>query len=165
LKFRILVSACLIGEPVRYDGNHARRRSGVLEKWRREGRLLPVCPEVDGGLPVPRTRAEIVGGEGAGVLNGAASVLDADGRDVTEFFLTGARKALQAARDHNVRLAILKEGSPSCGSSAISDGSFSGTRKPGRGVTAALLERCGIRVLSESEMEEAAAFLADLEAS
>jgi len=162
---KVLVSACLVGEPVRYDGKDARCPDVILEKWRIEGRLVPICPEVAGGLPVPRTRSEIQGHGGSPVLEGATQVLDESGRDVTSFFLAGAKKALQSARDHGLRFAILKEGSPSCGSGSISDGNFAGTRKRGRGVTTALLEREGIRVFSELELRQAADFLETLQST
>jgi uncharacterized protein YbbK (DUF523 family) len=160
---RILVSACLLGERVRYDGRDALCESDVLERWAREGRLVPFCPEVAGGFPVPRPPAEIVGGDGRSVLAGASPVRDVGGRDVTSFFLEGARGAVAAARSERVRLAVLKEGSPSCGTSVIYDGTFSGRRRSGPGVTAALLEQAGIRVFSENELAAAAAYAAALE--
>ncbi|MCO6009088.1 DUF523 domain-containing protein [Actinoallomurus purpureus] len=160
---RILVSACLLGRPVRYDGTGKRSDHRVFERWRAEGRLVPVCPEVRGGLPVPRPPAEIHGGLGGDVLDGRARVLTRDGADVTEHFLEGARQALDEARAHGVRMAILKESSPSCGVARIYDGTFSGTGVPGEGVTTALLERHGIAVFAENAIDEAAAHLADLE--
>ena len=160
---RILISSCLLGERVRYDGGAAAVASGVLDRWRREGRLVPFCPEVAAGLAVPRPPVEIEGGRGgAMVLDGAARVADAAGREATADFVHGARQALRAARDAGVELAILKDGSPSCGSSYIYDGSFSGSRLPGRGVTAELLERHGVRVFSEAEIAEAADYLSTL---
>lgn len=156
---KVLVSACLLGERVRYNGADARCASDVLERWAREGRLLPFCPEVAGGLPVPRPAAEIGEGDGRAVLSGAARVRDQAGRDLTGFFREGARAALEAARAQGARLAVLKDGSPSCGTAAIYDGTFSGTRRAGPGVTAALLEENGIRVFSERQLELADAWL------
>lgn len=96
---RILVSACLMGRKVRYDGAAKTSGDALLAAWWREGRLVPFCPEVEGGLPVPRPAAEIEGGAGGeAVLSGAARVLTAGGADVTEAFLAGARAALAAAR-------------------------------------------------------------------
>lgn len=162
---KVLVSACLLGERVRYHGGDARCASEVLDRWAREGRLVPFCPEVSGGLPVPRPAAEIVSGDGRDVLAAAAPVRDAAGQDLTRSFLGGARGALQAARAHGALVAVLKDGSPSCGTAAIHDGTFSGRRRPGPGVTAALLAEAGLRVFSERELSEADACLRALEAS
>jgi uncharacterized protein YbbK (DUF523 family) len=162
---RILVSACLLGQPVRYDGTGRRSDNELFEHWRAEGRLVPFCPEVRGGLPVPRPAAEIAGGYGDDVLDGRATVVTGDGTDVTRFFLVGAWQTLERARSYGVRLAILKDGSPSCGSLRIHDGTFSGEKIPGEGVTTALLERHGIAVFTENAIEEAAARLAELEGS
>ena len=129
---RILVSACLMGRRVRYDGGAKTSSDERLAAWLREGRLVPFCPEVEGGLAVPRPAAEIEGGAGgAAVLSGAARVLATDGSDVTAAFVTGARAALEAARACGARLAVLKEGSPSCGALTIYDGTFSGAAHPG----------------------------------
>ncbi|WP_030167259.1 DUF523 domain-containing protein [Spirillospora albida] len=160
---RVLVSSCLAGRPVRYDGGARPVASGVFDRWRSEGRLVPVCPEVSGGLPVPRPPAEIVGGDGTAVLDGTARVLANTGEDVTAAFLQGARQALDAARRAGVRVAVLKESSPSCGTARIYDGTFTGRTVPGHGVTTALLERAGIRVFPEGDLEAAAAFIAALE--
>lgn len=160
---RILVSACLLGRPVRYDGTGRRSDDTLFRRWQDEGRLVSVCPEVGGGLPVPRPPAEIVGGLGGDVLDGRAHVLTRDGTDVTTHFIAGARQALERARAYDIRLAILKEGSPSCGSLQVFDGTFAGRRIPGEGVTTALLERHGIAVFGENAIEDAAACLAQLE--
>jgi uncharacterized protein YbbK (DUF523 family) len=163
---QILVSACLLGRPVRYDGTAKRRDDKILARWRAEGRLLSVCPEVSGGLPVPRPPAEIssaAGPGGAAVLDGAAQVTTAGGVDVTAAFVRGAERTLEVARQHAVRLAVLKEGSPSCGSGRIHDGTFTGTQAVGSGVTTALLERNGVRVFSEDQLDAAAAYLSELE--
>ncbi|SEM55028.1 DUF523 domain-containing protein [Nonomuraea pusilla] len=161
---RILVSACLMGRRVRYDGGAKTSGDARLARWREEGRLVPFCPEVAGGLPVPRPAAEIEpGASGADVLAGAARVLAADGSDVTAEFVRGARAALDAARAAGARLAVLKEGSPSCGSLTIYDGTFGGRRVAGHGVTTALLEQHGIRVFSEDHLDDAAACLRTLE--
>jgi uncharacterized protein YbbK (DUF523 family) len=160
---RILVSACLLGQPVRFDGTGRRSDDALFELWRVQGRLVPFCPEVRGGLPVPRPAAEISGGYGEDVLDGRARVLTRDGMDVTRHFVVGAWQALAQARAYAVRLAVLKEGSPSCGSSRIHDGTFAGRKIPGEGVTTALLERHGIAVFAEDALDALAARLADLE--
>lgn len=151
---RVLVSACLLGQPVRYDG----RDSGhpdLLQRWQAEGRVVPQCPEVAGGLPTPRPPAEIPGGQGAAVLDGQAQVVTVTGLDVSEAFLAGARQALALVREHGIRVAVLKAGSPSCGNRLTYDGTFSGVKVPGEGVTTALLRREGVLVFSELELEDA----------
>ena len=159
---RILVSACLLGERVRYDGGDARLDDPRLERWLSEGRLIALCPEVEGGLGTPRPPAEIRDGDGRAVLDGLAEVVTRDGEAVTDAFVRGAEDALAAARAGNARLAILTERSPSCGSSRIYDGTFSGVTREGSGVTTALLEKHGIRVFSPSETGAAEAYLDSL---
>ncbi|MBP2703121.1 DUF523 domain-containing protein [Microbispora sp. RL4-1S] len=160
---RILVSACLLGSRVRYDGGAKTSDDEVLTAWRAEGRLVSFCPEVEGGLPIPRPPAEIEGGAGgAAVLSGAARIRTPSGDDVTAAYLSGAQQALAVARSFGIRVAILKEGSPSCGSLRIHDGSFRGRTTPGQGVTTALLEANGIRVFAEDRIADAARHLADL---
>jgi uncharacterized protein YbbK (DUF523 family) len=161
---RVLVSACLLGQRVRHDGGDARSASAVLARWTAEGRVVPLCPEVAGGLPVPRPPAEIRGRGGAAVLEATAQVVTRAGADVTDAFLRGAQEALAVAWRDGLKVAVLKEGSPSCGSTAIHDGTFTARRVPGQGVTAALLRRSGIQVFSEHELEEAARAIAELEA-
>ncbi|QYJ17114.1 hypothetical protein Rxycam_02952 [Rubrobacter xylanophilus DSM 9941] len=160
---RVLVSACLLGCRVRYSGSDARIKDAVLERWVREGRVVVLCPEVAGGLPVPRPPAEIRGGDGHAVLDGTARVVDRRGRDVTAFFVEGARLALGAVRESGVRVAVLKQKSPSCGSRHIYDGRFGGRLREGVGVAAALLERSGVRVFGEDEVAEADRYLRGLE--
>jgi uncharacterized protein YbbK (DUF523 family) len=162
---RVLVSACLLGEKVRYNGADAASGSGILRDWVREDRVVPFCPEVAGGLGVPRPAAEIQGGGGGSVLDGAGQVRTHAGDVVTEAFLRGAERALQAALASGARLAVLKDGSPSCGSDFVHDGTFTGRRVPGAGVTAALLRRNGIAVFCESRLDEAEEYLRGLEGS
>jgi uncharacterized protein YbbK (DUF523 family) len=160
---RVLVSACLLGERVRYDGRDAVSHDDVLVRWSSEGRVVRFCPEVAGGLGVPRPAAEIRGWGGAAVLARRASVVTREGADVTDAFVAGAERALEAALANGVRLAVLKENSPSCGSTHVYDGTFTGTRVAGQGVTAALFEARGIRVFSEQSLGAAAAYLETLE--
>lgn len=160
---KILVSRCLLGHRVRYDGG-AHGPFGLLERWQAEGRVVALCPEVAGGLPTPRPPAEIPGGQGAEVLDGARPVLGVDGEDVTAAFVAGAEQALALVERHGIRLALLKARSPSCGNRENYDGSFTGARVAGEGVTAAALRRAGVRVFSEEELAELAAALAELEA-
>ena len=147
-----LVSACLLGICTRYDGGCC--PVPQLIELAARGLAVPVCPEVAGGLPVPRPPAEIVGGDGQAVLDGQARVLTIDGKDVTEAFLAGARQALETAQRLGIRQAVLKDDSPSCGCRRIYDGTFSDRMVPGQGIAAALLQRNGITVLSEQDLEE-----------
>lgn len=145
-----LVSACLLGLPTRYDGDD--NFNWRLCRLGRRSGLIPVCPEQLGGLPTPRRPAEIKGGDGKAVLRGSAAVLDDAGKDLTGQFLRGAFAALRLARLYRVDGAILKSGSPSCGSGSIRDGSFSGRHCRGDGVAAALLKIYGIPVYPETAL-------------
>jgi uncharacterized protein YbbK (DUF523 family) len=159
----VLVSACLLGEKVRYNGADASCLDSIIAKWSDEQRIIPFCPEVAGGLGVPRPAAEIQGGDGDAVLDGAGRVVTIMGEDATDSFVRGARLTLELVLRHNVRMAVLKDGSPSCGSAFMYDGSFTGAKRQGHGVTTALLERNGIRVFSERQLDAAARHLAALE--
>ena len=159
----VLVSRCLLGHRVRYDGG-ASGPYAQLAVWQAEGRVIALCPEVAGGLPTPRAAAEIPGGQGIDVLNGAAPVMTTDGEDVTHAFVSGAQQALALVQAHNIRIAVLKANSPSCGNVLTYDGSFSGVKVDGQGVTAALLIRAGVQVFNECELEQAAKALAELQA-
>lgn len=159
---KLLVSRCLLGHRVRYDGG-AHGPYDLLQHWQDEGRIVALCPEVAGGLPTPRPPAEIPGGQGAQVLDGRKPVLTDWGTDVTAAFVAGAEIALRLVHQHGLRVAVLKARSPSCGNSHNYDGSFSGTLVEGEGVTAALLRRAGVKVFNESQLSEAAAELARLE--
>jgi len=159
---KILVSRCLLGHRVRYDGG-ASGPFDLLEQWIEEGRVVPLCPEVAGGLPTPRAAAEIPGGQGGEVLDGTAAVLTTDDEDVSAQFLEGARQALELVQKHGIRVAVLKANSPSCGNLLTYDGTFRGVKVSGEGVTAALLKRHGVRVFSELELAEAAVTLAALD--
>jgi uncharacterized protein YbbK (DUF523 family) len=160
---KILISACLLGRPVRYDGKGKPLHDPLIERWKAEGRLVGFCPEQAGGLPTPRPPAEIEGGmNGEDVLAGRARVLEVTGGDVTAEFIQGGKKAVAFAREQDCRFALLIDGSPSCGSGFIYDGSFSSTRHPGFGVTAALMRRAGIEVFSDRELASLEARLADI---
>lgn len=160
---RVLVSSCLLGERVRYHGGDARSTDPRLARWLEEGRVVPVCPEVAAGLGVPRPPAEILGGDGLAVLDGAARVVTEEGEDLTAAFRRGAGEALDRAHAAGVRLAVFTDRSPSCGSIEVHDGTFSGSTRPGAGVTAALLERHGIRVFDPARLGEAERYLRSLE--
>lgn len=150
----ILISACLLGHAVRYDGKGKPLHHPAIERWRDEGRLVTICPEMAGGMPVPRPPAEIENGaSGVDVLEGRARVLEITGADVTDAFIAGANRALAFAKQHGCAYALLIDGSPSCGSIAIYDGTFSGVKHAGHGVTAALLLRAGIKVFSHTDID------------
>jgi Uncharacterized conserved protein len=163
MRQKVLVSRCLLGHRVRYDGG-ASGPYGQLARWQDEGRIIALCPEVAGGLPTPRAPAEIPGGQGLDVLNGKAPVITSEGEDVTAAFMDGAQQALALVNRHGIRVAILKANSPSCGNVQTYDGSFSGVKVEGQGVTAALLAGAGVQVFSELQLDDAARALARLEA-
>ena len=151
----VLISACLMGAPVRYDGKGKPLDAGALADISAHCRLVPLCPELAGGFQVPRPPAEIENGRtGDDVLDGHARVLELGGRDVTALFIAGAEKALSFARAEDCRYALLIDGSPSCGSIMIYDGEFAGRKHAGNGVTAALLARHGIEVFSPTRSAE-----------
>lgn len=139
---KILVSACLLGVCCRYDGQ-AKPHEGVLSLLERHT-LIPVCPEIYGGLATPRPAAERVG----------KRVLTAQGGDVTAQYRRGAEETLRLGRLYGCEAALLKERSPSCGSGVIHNGRFDGGLAPGDGVTAALLRANGIAVYGESEWQK-----------
>nr|WP_323053712.1 DUF523 domain-containing protein [Marinobacter shengliensis] len=152
---KVLMSACLLGKKVRYDGGSLSVNDRLIERWVSEGRVVSVCPEVEAGMSIPRQPAEIFKGSGNGVLDGEDDVVEKRGGIVTDDFISGASIALELCNKFNIEIAILAEFSPSCGSSFIYDGSFSGNRIPGMGVTAALLRRHGIKVFSQYEIANA----------
>lgn len=153
---KILVSACLFGgQIVRYDAGEVPCEDERFTRWKQEGRLVPICPEVVGGLPTPRPDAQIVGER---VLTGA-------GKDVTAEFERGAQLALQLAQRHHARIAILKQDSPSCGTLEVYDGTFTDRKRPGMGRTAALLASHGIAVFGEDQLAQAQQALQRLEAA
>jgi uncharacterized protein YbbK (DUF523 family) len=161
---KVLISACLLGHPVRHNGAGAKVENKILDKWMLEGRVVSLCPEVSAGLGVPRAPAEIIGANGFAVLDGFAVVLDNQGADVTRPFVEGAQHTLQLAQSQRIKVAVLKDGSPSCGRTYIYNGHFRGVRKRGEpGVTAALLQRNGIAVFSEYQVAEAELRLQELE--
>ena len=144
-----VVSACLLGLPTAYNGQSHPQE--WLLPLAAAGLVVPICPEVAGGLPTPRPPAEIVGGSGEDVLDGKARVMTIEGRDVTAEYLAGAEAALDAARRCGATVAVLKARSPSCGVRHIYDGTHTGRLVPGQGVTAALLRRAGIEVRTEED--------------
>jgi len=151
---KILVSECLYGgRVVRYDGGDVPLLDPEFLKWKEDGRLVPICPEVFGGLPTPRPDAQRRGGR---IVTGA-------GADVTGPFMKGAEEALRLARAEDVCFCVMKADSPSCGSKEIYDGSFTDKKCPGQGLAVEMLRAAGYTVFDEEDMEEAATLLADLD--
>ena len=152
----ILISACLAGRNVKYNGGN--NAVPWLCQWikRHKDQVLLVCPEMMGGLPVPRLPAEIQSRESdpGGFLKNRR-VVNKAGEDVTEQFLLGAVKVLELVKQHHITSAIMKSNSPSCSGSYIYDGTFSGTKIAGQGITAALLTEHGVKVYSEKTLTPA----------
>lgn len=158
-----IISACLAGENCKYNGGNNRREE--ITAFLEDHPCQLICPECAGGLESPREPAEIIGGDGKDVLEGRAKVRNRSGKDVTDAFRQGAeislsevKRVYQAVMEKEFPegevpdlCAVLKAKSPSCGSGLIYDGTFSGRKIPGDGVTAALFRKNGIRVLTEEE--------------
>ena len=140
----ILVSACLAGVDCAWDGKD--RMDTNIKRLMDQNIAIAICPELLGGRGLPRTKTEIKGGSGEDVLDGKAKVFDEKGKDVTIEFLQGAYATLSIVNKYNIKKAVLKSKSPSCGVGSIYDGSFNGNVIVGDGVTAALLKREGIEV-------------------
>ncbi|MGQ4914274.1 MAG: DUF523 domain-containing protein [Candidatus Asgardarchaeia archaeon] len=153
---RILVSACLLGVNCKYNGGNNKNENvlNLIEKYV----LIPVCPEQLGGLSTPREPAEIVGGNGSDVLSKEAKVVTNSGKDITQMFVKGAEETLKIAKLFKAKIAILKDGSPSCGVKHIYDGTFTHRIKSGSGVTASILKKSGMIVISEVEIDKIKAF-------
>ena len=160
---KILTSACLLGEPVRYDGKSLKSQDALLDKWMTQNRLVAFCPEVAGGLSTPRDAAEIITSDlsqddtgGSLVLSGSAQVKTQLNLDVSAEFIEGAKLALKKCRQQRIRFALLSARSPSCGNEKIYDGTFNGKLINGQGVTAALLSENGIQVFNQFQLAELA---------
>ena len=139
---KLLISSCLFGNPVRYNG---KALPVVLQTLKEHFELIPFCPEVSAGLPTPRPPAEIISNN----LTNNILVKQDDGKDVTEAFTKGALLALECCQKHDIKLALLTEFSPSCGSSQVYDGTFSDTKKSGQGITVQLLSQHGVKVFNQ----------------
>ncbi len=135
----IIVSRCLVGENCKYNGGN--NYNEKVCEFLKDKEYITICPECDGGLPVPRIPSEISGDK----------VISQNGKDVTEYFVKGAEIALDIAIKKGADLAILKQSSPSCGSGSIYDGTFTGNKISGDGITAALLKKNGIKVITEKD--------------
>ncbi|MFP4660945.1 MAG: DUF523 domain-containing protein [Halanaerobiales bacterium] len=142
-----IVSACLAGINCRYNGGNTENKT--IKKLVQEGKAIPVCPEVLGGLDIPREPCEIINDK-----NGDRRVINSEGNDVTEEFTRGAEKTLEIARIINASIAILQSRSPSCGYKSIYDGTFDGNLIKGNGITADLLEKNTITIYTEEDIEK-----------
>ena len=142
MKENLIISACLLGTPCRYDGKSVKKID--VEPLLKKYNLIPICPEIYGGLSTPRVPSE----------RQCERVVMKDGTDVTEAFNKGAMAALNFAKINGARRALLKAKSPSCGKGRIYDGSFSGALTEGDGVAAELLMASGIEVFSEDEIDK-----------
>lgn len=136
MKEKILVSACLLGLNCKYDGGN--NHSDEIDNFLKNYDVIPICPEIMGGLPTPRVASERLGNK----------VISKDGRDVTKEFIKGAEECLFLAKKYNIKKALLKLKSPSCGNGKIYDGTFSHTIIDGNGITAELLKNNGIEIIS-----------------
>lgn len=141
------VSACLVGKNCRYDGDNSYSKK-VME-FLSDKKYIALCPEELGGLPTPRAPSSFIGGTGEDVLSGKAKIVDANEAERTTEFIKGAEKTLNAIRERGITHAILKERSPSCGAREVY---LDGKRVEGMGVTAALLKRESIVILSDEEI-------------
>jgi uncharacterized protein YbbK (DUF523 family) len=145
---RVLISACLLGEICRYDGSQ-RKNEELITLLKALGlSYVTCCPEVLGGMPTPRPASQIVNGDGDDVLSGKSIIIDETGRDVTESFVKGAKEALELSLKNNIKKAVLKERSPSCGVNYIYNDSCV---VKGLGVTTALFKKNGIDVVSDED--------------
>ena len=149
---KILVSSCLLGHKVRYDGKHSASGDDLMQQWSDRGMIVPFCPEVAAGLPIPRPAVEIFSQQ-------PLQLLDSDAIDYTEAFIKGAQMALALAQRHNIDCVLLKSKSPSCGRDLIYDGKFQQQLVTGHGVTAKLLMQHSIKVFTEHELQQLAEHL------
>lgn len=146
MRYLYLVSACLAGVNCRYNGQNALNEK--IEELVLQGKAIPICPEVIGGLIIPRSCCEIIK-DG----DGKEKIISKDGEDFTEEFSAGAQKTLEIAKTLGAKKAILQSRSPSCGKGMIYDGTFSGVLIEGNGFTADLLIRNGIEVYTEKDFD------------
>lgn len=163
---KILISACFLGEKVRYDGKENKLTNKIIQKWQSENRLISICPEVAGGLNTPRDAAEISpviiesNKSSANILitttpqiTNKKQILTHKGENVTGAFHRGAAIALNLCLNNGIKFALLKESSPSCGSEKVYDGSFTNIKIAGEGITTEILRKNNIQVFSEKSIE------------
>jgi uncharacterized protein YbbK (DUF523 family) len=152
---KILVSECLYGDRiVRYDAKDCANQDPRFLKWKAEGRLVKICPEVFGGLPTPRPDSQ---------RQEDGTVKANTGEDVTKEYMEGAKEALRLAKENDVAFCIMKLDSPSCGSKLIYDGTFTGNKVPGQGLAVEYLRNGGLTVFGEDQLDEAEKLLKNYE--
>lgn len=147
----LIVSACLLGINCKYSGSN--NLNEKVKELCSKMNVIPICPEQLGGMATPRKPAEIKAGSGKEVLDGKARVFDKDGIDVTEYYISGAKEALKIVKMFNAKKAILRANSPSCGCGTIYDGTFTGKKINGNGVTAELFKKNGIEAVNELDVK------------
>lgn len=159
---KILISSCLLGENVRYDGANSSIALGPSFTFSQkelfmdilcENEIYSLCPEVSGGLPIPRIPSEVISRQKPFIVK------NKEGEDVTINFLLGAKNALDLCKEESIKVALLKSNSPSCGNKQVYDGTFSGTFIQGQGLTAKLLSENGITIFDENQLLELKKFL------
>lgn len=146
-KEKLLVSSCLLGELVKYNGSHNGIDTKIMESLKQKYELYSFCPEVEGGLPTPRVPCEIISKD-------PLKVIDKEGNDKTEEFILGAEKTLELCKTNTISKALMKANSPSCSSQFVKDGSFTGVSIEGLGVTVELLKKNNIEAFNEGEIEK-----------
>jgi len=144
---KILISSCFLGANVRYNAKIKPLSHPLITLWQKQQRLVSICPETSGGLSTPRPAAEI---------QKKGLIITATGTNVSQAFQRGAQQALQLCLQHKIKFALLKESSPSCGSSVIYDGSFTNKKVAGQGLTTQLLRKYNIKIFSENTIEQLA---------
>jgi len=145
-KEKLLISSCLLGELVKYNGGHNLIDESYIERLKENYELYPFCPEVQGGMSTPRVPCEIISTDPIKVIN-------KDSYDQTKFFIDGARKTLELCLKYEIKKALLKSNSPSCGSEYIYDGTFSGDKIKGEGITTKILRESDILVVDEVNID------------
>jgi len=143
---KILISACLLGENVKYNGKNNKLNFTFLEELKKKYELIPFCPEVEGGLPIPRVPSEII-------LHKNLKVINKEGKDVTGEFIKGAKKCVELVKKEGIKKALLKANSPSCGIGQVYDGSFTKVLIPEDGVTVKELKKIGVEVYDEDSFK------------
>lgn len=159
---KVLVSGCLGGAKIRFDSSGVEIDHPIWRRWEEEGRIHHFCPEIAAGFPVPRPPAEIKDGTASDVVEGRARVFQDNGTDVTAMFLKGAKMAVETAVQQGVAVAVLTDGSPSCGTTFQYSGNFDGRTEPGRGVVAEMLVRAGIKVFPHTDLEAADNYIREM---
>lgn len=146
-KEKLLVSSCLLGELVKYNGSHNGFDIKIIESLKQKYEVFSFCPEVEGGLPTPRVPCEIIAKD-------PIKVIDKEGNDKTKEFILGAKKTLEHCKKHNISKALMKANSPSCSNQFVKDGTFSGISVAGYGITVELLMKNNIEVFNEKQIEK-----------